>query len=211
MPSLSPRARLAAWIGVGVLGGGLVAGVAVSQLGIATAASSSPTPRASAAPDRPRLPMRPFQRFRHHLRGMPGMPGPGMALGMGPGDFGFFGHVLHGEATVEAPDGTTKVVETQWGKITGLSGDEITVKSKDGFTETWTVDKNTRISLNGADGALSSLKQGDTVHVFGDKSGSTAHARGVMAGVPTMKWKYDERRTPPKPKPSPSASTTAGV
>ena len=178
MSALSSRMRIGAWITAGVLGGGIVSGIVVSQLGTATAASPSPSPRAS---DEPRPPMPgPLHRFGERLRGL-GPLGPGF----GP-EFGFGGHVLHSEATVEAPDGTTKVVVSQTGDINDLVDSTITVKSSDGFEATYTVDKNTRISLDGADGAMSSLKKGDTVHVMATKKGSTNHAESIMAGQPPI-------------------------
>src|SRR4051812_16629725 len=107
MPTVSPRLRVGAWVAAGVLGGGLVTGLVVSQLGIATAASPSPSPRASGQP----RPVMPFGSGRHFGGRLPGLPpfGPGFGpemgmLGMGPS------RVLHGEATVKKPDGTTEVV-----------------------------------------------------------------------------------------------------
>ena len=201
MASVSPRLRIGAWVVAGVLGGGIVAGVAVSQLGIASAASSKPGPRASGEP---RPPM-PFHRFGERLRGLPPF-GPGLP-GLEPG---FGGHVLHSEATVEAPDGTTKIVVSQTGDITDISDSTITVKSSDGFESTYTIDKDTRIALNGTDGALSSLKKGDTVHVAGTKHGSTTHAEAVIDGMARgfMMFHHD-RRMGPQPSPSPSASASA--
>jgi len=123
-------------------------------------------------------------RGQHH-------PGPGFAPRFGPGlgrDFGpgamLGGHVLHSEATVVAPDGTTKVVVSQNGDITDIADSTITVKSSDGYLASYTVDKFTRISLNGTDGAMSSLKKGQTVHVMGTKSGATTHAEGIIDGRP---------------------------
>jgi hypothetical protein len=125
----------------------------------------------------------------------------GLGLGMG-------GRVLHNEATVVAPDGTTKVVVSQSGDITDVGGSTVTVKSSDGFTATYSVDKKTRIALNGTDGALSSLKSGDSVHVFGTKSGSSVHAMSVVDGLPTgFRDMRRYRHAGPRPTPSPSTST----
>ena len=125
-----------------------------------------------------------MHRFGERMRGMmpfgPRGPGFGPEFGPGPG-----GRVLHSQATVEGPNDTTKTVVTQTGDITDVADSTITVKSTDGFEATYTIDKNTRISLNGTDGALSSLKQGDTVRVFGSRSGSTAHAAAVIDGMPS--------------------------
>ena len=60
------------------------------------------------------------------------------------------------------------------------------MRSSDGFTRTYTVDKNTRIALNGADGTLSRLKSGDTVHVMAVKQAGTWQARAVFDGQPPM-------------------------
>ena len=175
--TLSPRMRLAGWVGVGVLSGGLITGIAI---GSATAASPSPSPSpytyGHAGPGMP--PDGPMHAFGRLMHG-DGFGPMGGGLGR-PKD----GDVLHSQATVKATDGTTKVVVTQSGDITDVSGTAITVKSSDGYIATYTVDKFTRISLNGNDGTASSLKKGDTVHVFGTQSGSTNHAESVIDGVP---------------------------
>jgi hypothetical protein len=101
-----------------------------------------------------------------------------MDVGMGPG-----GKVLHGEATVKTPDGVREVA-TQNGKITVVDGSTLTVRSSDDFTRDYIVDKDTRIALNGADGAVSSLHEGDTVHVTAVKDGSEWHAEAVFDGLP---------------------------
>jgi hypothetical protein len=189
MASVPSRLRLGAWIAAGVLGGGVISGVVVSQLGTATAASGTPSPGASAAPGAPMPYGGPLQRF-----------GPG-----GPG-----GKVLHGEATVQAPDGTTKVIVSQAGDITGTTASTVTVKSTDGYEATYTIDKNTRISLNGNGGTMSSLKNGDTVRVVGTKSGSTSHAQAVIDGMPTgFKMFRHGQRMAPRPQSTPSTSSSS--
>ena len=187
MSALFSRARVVGWLVAGVLGGGLVTGIAISEFGTATAATPSPTPSASAAPyGGPGLRGHPF--LRRFLDG-PGRrlfgAGPGFGLGIGPG---LGGRVLHSEATVKTATGN-EVVGTQSGKITDLSGSQLTVKSSDGFTRTYTVDKNTRISLEGTDGALSSLKSGETVEVSAVKSGSAWDAKSVFEGTLSMPMK----------------------
>jgi len=124
--------------------------------------------------------------------GLPG--GPGMLFGVpGLGAPGLeMGRVLHGEATVQTPNGT-KVVSTQLGTITSVAGAQVTVRSSDGFTRTYSVDKQSRISLDGADGALSRLKSGDTVRVVAVQSGKTWSARAVIDGLPVFP------KTPPQP------------
>lgn len=156
MSGMSRRMRVAAWVAAGVLGGGLVTGIAVSQLGVATAASPSPSPT--------------------HMRDGMHRFGEGPLARLG-------GRILHGEATVQSPQGKDLVVVFQHGKITGLTGSAVTVKSTDGFTATYTVDKTTRIALNGTAGTLSRLKTGDDVRVFGVKNGATTTAKAVIDGL----------------------------
>lgn len=156
----SARSRIAAWTAAGVLAGGVIAGVVVAQLGVAGAANPRPRP----------------------VAGVPGW-GPEMGMGFGGRMMGPGSRVLHGEATVRTPDGN-QVVSVQNGSLTAVGTDTITVKSSDGFTRDYTVDKNTRISLNGADGALSKLKTGDDVHVVAVQSGSAYAARMVLDGFP---------------------------
>lgn len=165
MTTLSHRARIGAWVASGVLGGAVIAGVVVSQLGVATAASPSP---------RPSAPSGPFA----HLRGLHGHMGMLGRLG---------DRVLHGEATIRGADGKDKVVEFQHGTISAINGSTVTVKSADGFTADYTVDKTTRIVLNGTDGALSTLKTNDDVRVMAVKSGSTATAKALIDGVGPMR------------------------
>ena len=166
MNGLSRRTRVAAWVGAGVLGG-LAAGIAVAQIGVA-GADPTPSPSVSARPDRPH----------------PGMgPGFGVGPGFGPG-FGMGGRMLHGEATVRAAGGDLRDVAMQIGRVTAESGATLTVRSSDGFTRDYTVDNDTRIALNGKDGALSSLKVDDPVRVVAVKDGSAWHAEAVMDGIP---------------------------
>lgn len=171
MSTTSRRARAAAWVTAGVLGG-LGAGVVVAQLGVATAADPTPTPSASASADPGQPP--PLMMGRPGPMGGPG-PGPELALG---------GRVLHGEATVRTRDGDLREVANQTGRITAIDGATLTVDSSDDFSRDYTVDKDTRIALDGEDGAVSSLKTGDTVHVMAVQDGATWHAELVLDGKP---------------------------
>jgi hypothetical protein len=73
-------------------------------------------------------------------------------------------------------------VSAQSGEITSLDGSTVTVKSTDGFTRDYTVDGDTRITIDGSDGALSTLKSGDDVHVMAVRQSGAWHARGVVSG-----------------------------
>ena len=177
MATLSHRARVGAWVAAGVLGGALIAGVAVAQFGIATAASPSPTPS---------TPSGPFA----HLRGM--HPGGGLLGRLGRAG----GRVLHGEATVRTAAGKDEVVEFQHGTISAINGSTVTVKSADGFTADYTVDKTTRIVLNGTSGALSTLKNNDDVRVLAVRSGGGATAKAIIDGKPMRPFGFGRNRGP---------------
>ncbi|MEU6350848.1 DUF5666 domain-containing protein [Streptomyces sp. NPDC047072] len=93
--------------------------------------------------------------------------------------FGFRGGV-HGEETVKDPDSGEWVVRIwQRGTVEKADGDQVTVKSEDGASWTWTVDDDTKVL--GADDA-DALKKGDTVFVSGRLSGSDRSATRVFSG-----------------------------
>lgn len=164
MRSVNLKSRAVALVAAGVVAGG-VGGVAIAQLGTATAASPKPAPRSSMQPMHPGM--------------HPGLrPGVGMLGGLFAA-----GRILHGEATVQTPKGLQDVV-VQTGTIASTTDSTITVKSSDGVTNTYTVDKTTRIVLNGSSGTLSKLQTGDTVHVLAVKSGASTVAKAVLDGVP---------------------------
>lgn len=158
MSTLTIRSRTAALVATGVVAGG-VGGVALAQLGTASADSPTPRPAARSAdvPARADAPAR------------ADVPR---------------GRVLHAEATVRDRAGHDHVVETQNGTISGLDATTLTVKSPDGFTATYTVGKSTRIMLHGTQGTLSTLGTGDRVHVTAVKAGGELTARTVLDGVP---------------------------
>lgn len=190
----APQSRVrAGLVAAGLVGAGLAVGLVVTQFGIASADTPTPQPSyAGPVPVRPHFDMR---------GGLPGGP-----LG---GELGLFrGHVLHGQATVQTPDGT-EVDSMQDGSITSLAGSTVTVRSTDGFTRSYTVDKDTRIVLDGEDGALSSLKRGDKVHVMAVQDGDAWDARALLDGVPDRpmaeRWR-EFRQDGPEPEVSPSAS-----
>lgn len=190
MSSLTRRSRAAAWVAAGLIGG-VGAGAIVAQLGVAGAADPTPAPSAPADPARP--------------DGRPGLPGGPMGLGFGPEmAMGFGGRVLHGEATVKTADGDVQQVATQTGKITAVDGDTLSVRSSDDFTRDYAVDEDTRIALNGTDGALSSLTVGDAVHVVAKKTGDSWHAEVVLDGLPPRPMfgdhqRFDHRMPAPQP------------
>jgi hypothetical protein len=107
------------------------------------------------------------------------------------------GRGIHGEFTVKNQDGTYRIVLTQRGKIESVSSTSITVKSDDGFTQSYAINSDTRISrmptklsdLRNGKGkptlpsaTTADLKAGDTVRIAGSKDGDTVAAQRIVAG-----------------------------
>jgi hypothetical protein len=92
-------------------------------------------------------------------------------------------NVLHGEAVVQTKDGP-KTVAVQRGTVTAITDKSVTVKSSDGFEQTWTfgsplnvIDHRTTIQPN-------AVKVGATVGVAGPKENGGYTARLVVIGAP---------------------------
>lgn len=85
---------------------------------------------------------------------------------------------VHGEATVRGKDGF-HLADWQRGKITGISGTTLTVRSADGATWTWTTNGDTRVRKDGGKSTLSALTSGAQVFVLGERSGDTRTAKFV--------------------------------
>ncbi|QJS99740.1 hypothetical protein G9272_05035 [Streptomyces asoensis] len=115
--------------------------------------------------------------------------GPGGRHGHGGPWFGLGGDAAHGEATVKDPDTGDWVVRVwQRGTVAKVADDQVTVKSEDGASWTWTVGADATVSADGTSGSgADALKKGDTVHVVGSRSGDTNTADRVLSGT------FDER------------------
>jgi VCBS repeat-containing protein len=96
---------------------------------------------------------------------------------------------LHGEFTVpqrgqgKNKSGTvaTEVVDTQRGEITAVDtkAKTLTVKSRDGFTRTYTVTSDTTIKSKGDDESFSDLKVGERAMVLSQKQGDKYVAQRI--------------------------------
>ena len=155
---VSPPGRKRRW-GLGAAGailfaGGLVIGVVLAGLNVA-GAQTSPSPSASTGAQTPGIP-----RFRHF--------GPEF------GHFGFGFGAIHGEFTAPAPGGGYETLATQVGTVSSVSSSSITVKSADGFTRSYTVDRNTLVTAG--NNGIADVNSGDTVHVLAVVSGGKASA-----------------------------------
>jgi hypothetical protein len=181
MSTMTPGVRRALIAGgiVVVLGGGGVAAVwAAGQIIPEYVVSATPTSTASPATPSPAAPspgkVRPFPVLPR------GVAGPG----------------IHGEFTVKNKDGSYTTLVTQRGTVQSVSDTSISVKSDDGFTQSFAITTSTTIvklpaSGTGTQGKRPSpqtikatdLKAGDTVAVSGTKSGTTVTATRIVGGT----------------------------
>ncbi len=157
--------------------------------------------------------------------GSPSPGGPGFRHGGGGMWFGFGvgGRAVHGEATVK-DDSTGKWVVRIWqrGTVTKVDGDQVTVKSDDGTSWTWTVGSGATAQNSGA------LKKGDTASLTGTRSDTGTRTadraftgtfdrkgQGAGSGGPSGfpggghgPWGRGDRGASPSPSPSGSGATT---
>jgi hypothetical protein len=96
----------------------------------------------------------------------------GMGMGLSIGD------ALHGTVTVEKQGGGYQTLDGQRGAVTAVSKDSITVKSVDGFSETYVVTADTLVNAK-RDGIASIIK-GDEVAIIATAEGSTSTAVRIM-------------------------------
>ena len=101
--------------------------------------------------------------------------GNGQANGQGNGDLnsipGRLGGTLHGEVTRPSAAGGTETLLVQTGEVTASSDTSLTVKSTDGFTETYAVAATTTVR---GPAKAAGLAAGTRVTVVATKDGKTA-------------------------------------
>lgn len=206
---LSKAGRAAAFVGAGALGATILTGVAFA----AGNNEASPNPAASSvAPQQgPMNGGRMGDRDGDRGPGGPGGRGghgPGFGMGAGPG-----GELLHGEAVVKDANGKIQTVRTVEGTVTAVTGDSITVKAADGFTQTFVVNSSTTYHRPPANlgqnqgqrpdpskdtGKLSDIKVGDvadiTGTVGGNGSGSTVTATHVRSMTAAQAKQFEQLR-----------------
>ncbi|MCE6996694.1 hypothetical protein LZG04_18065 [Saccharothrix sp. S26] len=98
-----------------------------------------------------------------------GMGGPG-GYGRGPGGLMIMG----------GPFGDTQHGEFQNGEVTAISDASITVRSRDGYSGTYKIDDDTQV--NGGQGDLDDISQGDVVTVIADSTDGEATVDSIMKG-----------------------------
>ncbi|WP_371673324.1 hypothetical protein OG985_40145 [Streptomyces sp. NBC_00289] len=100
--------------------------------------------------------------------------------------FGLGGDGVHGEATVKDRDSGEWVVRVwQWGTAEKVDGDQVTVRSEDGASWTWTVDSDTSVFRDGAPASGSdAVRKGETYYLAGTRAedGALTAAR-VLSGT----------------------------
>jgi hypothetical protein len=149
--------------------GGIAAVVALGAAGIAFAATSgsSSTPASGSSSSAATTPTTaPSTPNTPKVRG-PGGPGR-VGFRFGPGGFGAIGGlgglgggaIVHGTITTHTSSGY-KTIEYQTGQVTSVSPSSITVKSADGYSDTYVVTSKTVVDSQA--GGISSVKTGDQV------------------------------------------------
>ncbi|HZN17398.1 MAG TPA: hypothetical protein VFB84_04295 [Micromonosporaceae bacterium] len=89
-------------------------------------------------------------------------------------------NVLHGEAVVQAKDGTTKTVVVQRGTVTAIDATTVTVKSADGYTLTWTFGDPLHVVEHRTSVKPEDVAVGAQVGVAGVREGDKVVARLVL-------------------------------
>jgi hypothetical protein len=90
----------------------------------------------------------------------------------------FVGRALHGEVTLAGEK--HRVIVFQRGGVQEVSGTSLTVKSTDGFVETYVLSDDTKVREDGDKSTLSDIDTSDRVLVVAAKDDSTLTARRVI-------------------------------
>jgi hypothetical protein len=88
-------------------------------------------------------------------------------------------NVLHGSTVVKTKSGT-ETIAVQRGSVTAVTSTSVTVKSSDGFSQTWTLGDKLTVVKNKAKAAPSDIKQGAAVGLAGTQTGNTTTARLIV-------------------------------
>jgi hypothetical protein len=88
------------------------------------------------------------------------------------------GRALHGEVTLAGEK--HRVIAFQRGDVQKVSQTSLTVKSNDGFVETYVLSDDTQVRENGNKSKLSEIDTSDRVLVVATKDDSTLTARRVI-------------------------------
>jgi len=100
----------------------------------------------------------------------------------------------HSESVVKNADGTFKTVVEQRGTVEAVSANSITVKSEDGYSRTYAVNAETKVTkapATGEDGkwqrpspgTIAAITAGEVVRISGTKNGDQATAERIAEGA----------------------------
>jgi hypothetical protein len=85
---------------------------------------------------------------------------------------------LHGEATLAGDE--RRIIAFQRGEVQKVGRTSVTVKSNDGFVETYALSDDTKVRENGERAKISDIDTSDRVLVVALKNDSTLNARRVI-------------------------------
>ena len=92
-------------------------------------------------------------------------------------------NVEHGEVVVQTKQGD-KTIDVQRGTVTAIDDTSVTVKSADGFTQTWVFGKPLRVIEHRTTIQANAVKVGTEIGVAGAKDGSTVTANLIVIPLP---------------------------
>ncbi|WP_457949195.1 hypothetical protein ACTAQI_01955 [Pseudarthrobacter sp. alpha12b] len=176
-----------------VLAGAVAVALTGTGAALAWSATGTPAPTPSApAQEIPGKGSAPGQQDKQDLKARRGQP-------------------LHSEGVVKKADGTFQTVLEQRGTVESVSDSDITVKSEDGYSRTYTVNGDTKVTRmpaaaggasagpgatpspgatgddgkrrKPADGTIADIATGDTVRIAGVKDGDRATATRIVEGA----------------------------
>ena len=90
----------------------------------------------------------------------------------------FVARALHGEVTIAGEK--HQVIAFQRGGVAKVSSTSLTVKSNDGFVETYVLSKDTKVRENGHEAKVADIDASDRVLVVASKDDPTLDARRVI-------------------------------
>jgi hypothetical protein len=88
-------------------------------------------------------------------------------------------NTLHGEVTVQGKDGV-KTITVQRGTVTAVDAQTVSVKSTDGFAQTWTFGDKLRVVQDRKAVERTALKTGAEIGLAGQKDGDRSVARLIV-------------------------------
>ncbi|MCU7725103.1 hypothetical protein ODJ79_15355 [Actinoplanes sp. KI2] len=86
-------------------------------------------------------------------------------------------NTLHGEFTIQTKKQGIKTIVVQRGEVTAVTATQVTVKSTDGFTLTWTFGDKLKVVQDKKAADKTALKTGEQIGLAGTKDGAITDAR----------------------------------